>query len=481
MKKMLCVLLAVLMLLSMVGCTKKVDPEQMPGYSRTETSGEAEESTEIPEESADESKADESADVLSGPFNAQEIYYLYEESVVKIDTGVGGGSGFYIEEDVVCTNFHVIEDAQSLSLYTPSRIYGKAIEVLEVIGWDQEHDVALLRVDTPCSRPIPIRETVPFYGEPIFSIGAPVGIFPYISEGIVTKVEHFGDHGTNEILTNMDVFGGMSGSAAMDQNGEVIGIVSGGMTFGSNNDMTVIVKAFYIEQIDRSDPIDLDSFIRRDEIAREPVDMTEAEIGNVVHFGRYEQDNDPETQDEAIEWIVLDKRDDGALMLMSYFCLDAGAYSAYEGQEVTWETSVARAFLNNEFYNNAFSAEEKARILTTHVHTIDNEEFGTTGGNDTDDKVYLLSLDEVRRFYGIDSMEENFFSNLFARATEYTMSKGVWLEIEGSDKCWWWLRSSGGSLTRAGEVGSLGYLSYNGSEAFQTERAYRPIIWVLPE
>lgn len=486
MKRFVCLILSVLLILSMTACAQQEESAVVTSKESTEEESSSvitEESLNIPE-TAEETIVEESEDTFTGPYDAQEIYQLYENSIVKIDTGNGGGSGFYIEEDVICTNFHVIKDALSLDIYTPNRMYGEPIHVVEVLGWLEANDVALLRVDTPCERPIPIRSTNPYYGEPIYSIGNPAGIFPYLSEGIVTKAEHFGDHGTTQILTNMDVFGGMSGSAAIDQNGEVIGIVSGGIDVGANNDMTVIVKAFYIKQVDRSESWTWEDFTNRNEIAMARVAFEDAEIGNIVGFGHYEQDNVFDGEEEEIEWIVLDKRDDGALMLMSLLCLDGGRYSFSEG-EVTWETSYARSFLNGDFLNTAFNAQEQARILTTRVHTEDNEEFGTSGGNDTDDQVYILSLEEVRRFYGIEERIETFFDNLYAEASEYTKTKDVWLEVEGSNRCWWWLRSSGGDLTRAAEVGSLGYLSYNGTNAYSPElggmRAYRPVIWVLPE
>jgi len=54
----------------------------------------------------------------------------------------------------------------------------------------------------------------------------------------------------------------------------------------------------------------------------------------------------------------------------------------------------------------------------------------------------------------------------------------VWLEIEGSNRCWWWLRSTGGNPQSAAEVGSAGYLSFNGTEVSCMERAIRPMITV---
>ena len=65
-----------------------------------------------------------------------------------------------------------------------------------------------------------------------------------------------------------------------------------------------------------------------------------------------------------------------------------------------------------------------------------------------------------------------------APATEAVIRKGVWLEIENSNRCWWWLRSPGGDPQHAAEVGSAGYLSFNGSFTYAPERALRPVVQV---
>lgn len=108
----------------------------------------------------------------------------------------------------------------------------------------------------------------------------------------------------------------------------------------------------------------------------------------------------------------------------------------------------------------------------------DNPLHGTDSGSNTTDKVYLPSLDEVMAYYGITNYEETFYDGVYAQATPYSISKGVWLEIPGSTNCWWWLRSSGGSPENAAEVGSAGYLSFNGANAAENQRGLRPIIHI---
>ncbi len=73
---------------------------------------------------------------------------------------------------------------------------------------------------------------------------------------------------------------------------------------------------------------------------------------------------------------------------------------------------------------------------------------------------------------------EDFYSQVYAQATAYCMTRPIWLEVEGVNRCWWWLRSSGGNGNFAAEVGSAGYLSFNGSKVTTCERAIRPVIHV---
>lgn len=61
-----------------------------------------------------------------------------------------------------------------------------------------------------------------------------------------------------------------------------------------------------------------------------------------------------------------------------------------------------RQWLNNEFFKTAFKTFEKELIVETKVSNPDNAGFGTKGGNDTRDKIFLLSLDEVNRYFASD-------------------------------------------------------------------------------
>ena len=71
-------------------------------------------------------------------------------------------------------------------------------------------------------------------------------------------------------------------------------------------------------------------------------------------------------------------------------------------EPITWEQCTLREWLNEEFINEEFSEEEREAILVSHLKNPDNPRFGTKGGNDTDDKIFLLSIEEVLQYFKDD-------------------------------------------------------------------------------
>lgn len=69
----------------------------------------------------------------------------------------------------------------------------------------------------------------------------------------------------------------------------------------------------------------------------------------------------------------------------------------------TWETCTLRQWLNNNFFNAAFSGYERAMIPTVTVSADENPEYSTDHGNATQDRVFLLSIDEANKYFGSDS------------------------------------------------------------------------------
>ena len=149
---------------------------------------------------------------------------------------------------------------------------------------------------------------------------------------------------------------------------------------------------------------------------------------------------------DPIKWRVI-KTEDGKATLMADIILDNQKYAASSSDHSTWENSYLRSWLNNAFYNTAFTEDEHAAIITT---TIDNLNYGETDSpnlGDTQDKIYLLSEGEV-------SYDSTSFARIptdldegrRAKSSGYAKAMGVCVEnTSGSDSIgnsYWWLRSA---------------------------------------
>ena len=136
-----------------------------------------------------------------------------------------------------------------------------------------------------------------------------------------------------------------------------------------------------------------------------------------------------------------------------------------------------RRYLNGEFYNR-FTAEERGRILETRVINSDNHWYGTTGGADTTDRVFLLSIDEVVRYFGDSGQLWNRPNDEWWIDDEYNQAR-VAYRLEDNEAWWWWLRSPGSNSYSAANVLSDGWLNVSGNSV---HRSYyggvRPAMWL---
>ena len=172
---------------------------------------------------------------------------------------------------------------------------------------------------------------------------------------------------------------------------------------------------------------------------------------------------------EPMKWIVLHSDGEKALIISK----DAVAAMPYVSEiaPTDWEHSIIRAWLNSEFYDNTFNDLEKQRIINTSVDNKENPKFKTPCGHDTDDNVFLLSLDEAERYF--DEMEDR-----AAAATEYAQNQGAFV-LGGYTS--WWLRTSGRDNTRAAYVVTDGTINEYGCFVNNKSNAVRPAMWIKIE
>jgi hypothetical protein len=173
--------------------------------------------------------------------------------------------------------------------------------------------------------------------------------------------------------------------------------------------------------------------------------MNKPKIGTLIPFGEY-------------KWRVLDVQGDRALIITE----DIVTQLAYDkntdwGGEITWEKCTLRnEYLKGEFWLS-FTADEQNQIRETPIKNLPNQWHGTNGGSNTNDKIFLLSIEEVIRYFG-DSGDLKKRKGWYYKDGKDVLnntgdkSKDWYINDQyNSDRvanynnkaCWWWLRSPG--------------------------------------
>ena len=187
------------------------------------------------------------------------------------------------------------------------------------------------------------------------------------------------------------------------------------------------------------------------------------EIGSIVNFGLYEQDNNQNNGKEEIEWLVLAK-EDNQVLLISKCAIERMPYHQSD-VSVTWETSTIRRWLNGTFINTAFNNTQKTNISTTTLKNLNDPINGASEGNTTTDKIFLLSEAELKKYIKIQS----------ERVAIYT----AYASVGGYEHiCDWWLRTPGivNATTKACTVS--GYCENNNNFPSTRKLGVRPALWI---
>ena len=213
-----------------------------------------------------------------------------------------------------------------------------------------------------------------------------------------------------------------------------------------------------------------------------PQPMQAVSVGDIIPFGGY-------------DWRVLEVRGNQALILTDRI-ITQRQYHA--GGGVTWETSDIRQWLNNDFLNR-FSEQERARIASSTVINDNNpwDFYGWAGGlafpssgNNTTDRIFLLSIDEVLRYFGDDGLvalgatmsaaEREAHANPGineARAGGRYSGRKVAQDLGGSPSAWW-LRTTGRNTSTAAIIGATGNPQLGGLPVTQSDHGIRPALWL---
>jgi len=197
---------------------------------------------------------------------------------------------------------------------------------------------------------------------------------------------------------------------------------------------------------------------------------------------------------EPLKWRVLDP---SAGLVLCESIIDSQAYSntvycygrdPYDEYDAYWNdaehthyangyaTSSIRTWLNNDFYNTAFSSSQKTSILTSKL---DNRacsiSYSEYDSETTYDKVFLLSWSEMQNTaYGFSASTSSSPTRQ-AKGTDYAKCQGV--DVDSSSKCSEQrLRSAGGISSHACSVYNDGTLHDIGWGVYDTSNGIRPAI-----
>ncbi|TGY97790.1 hypothetical protein E5329_02740 [Petralouisia muris] len=175
---------------------------------------------------------------------------------------------------------------------------------------------------------------------------------------------------------------------------------------------------------------------------------------------------------EPIIWKIL-RADDSELFLMSNEALDAKYYDNSSNTSYDWENSLLRSWLNDTFYNAAFSDTEKSAIINKTVQNEANPSYSTGGGNSTEDNVYLLSIQEAETSVNGFRGDSSATSSREIQSSSYACHMGA---DAGNSRCW--LRSPGGSSSYAAIVDKTGRVDRFGSNKSSGALAVVPVLHV---
>ena len=189
---------------------------------------------------------------------------------------------------------------------------------------------------------------------------------------------------------------------------------------------------------------------------------------------------------EPIVWTILDRNvESGEVLILSDMIIDSQPYQSGEVPsglyKNNYEYSTIKTWLNETFYNTAFSELQKQVIITTEV--VNDAESADLSDNtyvcaNTNDNVFLLSVAECKNYFKLSS-------NRFKVPTDYAFSQGSWKATESFTpkfpQYWgngyWWLRSpSAGGNEYAAVVMHSGVISED--KVLFTEDGVVPALWI---
>ena len=197
------------------------------------------------------------------------------------------------------------------------------------------------------------------------------------------------------------------------------------------------------------------------------------QIGDKILFGQY-------------EWRVLDIQNNAALIITEYIIEQRAFHDAYT--DITWTDCSLRKYLNDELYCK-FTAADQSRIIPVTNKNSDNQWYGSNGGADTRDSIFLLSLEEVTCQYFGDSSSKLYNPGRNQRYWFQRKDENNSKRIAGLEgytwNTWWWLRSPGRVNVKAVYIHGDGNIGIQGNNILKGNLSdgkclggVRPALWL---
>lgn len=146
-----------------------------------------------------------------------------------VTTSAASGSGFVLTDDgYILTNYHVIEDSNSIKVST----YDGSSYDAQLIGYDESNDIAVLKIEAEGLSPVVLGDSDNLnVGDSVVAIGNPLGELTFsLTSGVISALDRQVTLSSNVtmdlIQTDCAINSGNSGGPLFNLYGEVIGITN---------------------------------------------------------------------------------------------------------------------------------------------------------------------------------------------------------------------------------------------------------------
>ena len=177
---------------------------------------------------------------------------VFLEMYNKRDKIIGTASGFFIENGTtLVTNYHVIEGAESIKVFTADgELWTKATVVL---AYDKMADLAILRCNSDLGvKPLRLADSDSAkQGDKIYAVGYPLGVANTMSDGIISS-RYYDDYNVDVIQITAAISPGSSGGALFNERGSVIGVTSAYYIDGQN--LNIAISSNAVKQLYKTRP-----------------------------------------------------------------------------------------------------------------------------------------------------------------------------------------------------------------------------------